>query len=156
MKIGKKDIKITDKKLLCIIISAAVVFVAGVVALILFLLGDEIPKPPSEPMELMCKTLDSEYDFALIGDDGEEVLKSSDVDAVYIMYIKGENRYLEIRFKDTAVEKFEDAIDDYDELAITLDGEILVEGIVANKYYPDRARLDGKYETIMIYFNEMT
>ena len=155
MKIGKKPLKITDKKLLYIITAVAAAFVIGVVALFLFLSGDEPPKPPSPPKELATRTLDTEREFALIG-DGEKVITAGDVEAVYIMHIKDENRYLEIRFTEEGAEKFQDAIDDYESLSIMLDGEILVEGVVANIYYPQRARLDGSYATLMGYFNELT
>lgn len=157
MKLGKINLNITDKKLLYIIIAAAALFVACVITIFIVIFGgeEEKPQPPSPPKELAFRILDASREFAIIGDD-EQVITASDVEGVYIMHIKGENRYLEIRFNEDGAEKFEDAIDDYESLTITLDGKVLVEDVVANEYDSQKAKIDGDYATLMGYFNEMT
>lgn len=108
-------------------------------------------------MELMGKTITDEYEFAIIGNEDTEPITAKDVQGVYIIYKKGQNRYLEIRFTEDGVDKFEDAIDDNENgLSITLDGEVLVSGLIANEEEPERAKLVGDYETIMKYFNKIT
>ena len=116
---------------------------------------EEVKEDP--PMELMGKTITDEYEFAIIGNEDTEPITAKDVQGVYIIYKKGQNRYLEIRFTEDGVDKFEDAIDDNENgLSITLDGEVLVSGLIANEEEPERAKLIGDYETIMKYFNKIT
>lgn len=143
-----------NKNLLFIII-ASVVGVAVIVAAIFLIFGGE-EEPMEKPLELIYSTLDETNKFALIGDDDEIMLTNKDVEGVSIMYPKGGNRYLEIRFTEEGKEKFEDAIDDYDELTITLDGKVLTSGVVANEYEPEKAKIIGEYKVLIGYFNEMT
>ena len=143
-----------DKKHWYIII-ASVVGVAVIVAAIFLIFGGD-DEPTTLPLELMNRTLDEEYDFALVGEGNTALLTGADVDCVCVMYKNGENRYLEIRFTEEGAEKFEDAIDDYDELEITLDGEILTGGVIANPDEPTKAKLIEDYDTIMQWFNKLT
>lgn len=142
-----------NKNLLFIII-ASVVGVAVIVAAIFLIFGGE-EEPMEKPMELMYRTLDEKQKFALMGDD-EIMLTGKDVAGVSIMYPKGGNRYLEIRFTENGKEKFEDAIDDYDELTITINGKVLTGGVVANEHWPEKAKITGEYKVLIGYFNEMT
>ena len=142
-----------NKNQLCIIMASVAGVAAIVVACILFFGGEE---PKEKAIELMHRTLDENYKFALEGDDGTVLLTGKDVEEVYLMFRNGENRYLEIRFTEDGKEKFEDAIDDYDKLTITLDGEVLVKDVVANEYDSQLAKIEGEYSVIMGYFNEMT
>ncbi len=142
-----------DKKHWYIII-ASVVGVAVIVAAIFLNFGGE-EEPMEKPMELMYRTLDEKQKFALMGDD-EVMLTGKDVAGVSIMYPKGGNRYLEIRFTEEGKEKFEDAIDDYDELTITINDKVLTGGVVANEHWPEKAKIIGEYSKIINIFNELT
>ena len=141
-----------SKKLLCIIL-AVVIGVAAIVTSATLIFSDEEFVEP--PMELMYRTLDEKQKFALMGDD-EVMLTGKDVAGVSIMYPKGGNRYLEIRFTEEGKEKFEDAIDDYDELTITINDKVLTGGVVANEHWPEKAKIIGEYSKIINIFNELT
>ncbi len=139
-----------NKKLLCIIMCILLAF-----CFIGCKEAQEVQEEP--PMDLMQKKLSGDYEFAMIGEDGTELLQGDDVTSVHIIYKKGENRYLEIRFTKDGAKKFEDAIEDNDEgLSITLDGEVFVSGVMANEDTPERAKLTGDYKTIMGWFNKIT
>lgn len=144
---------IKNKKLLCVILAIIVGIAAITTTVVLIFSGEE--EPMEKPMELMYRTLDEKQKFALMGDD-EIMLTGKDVAGVSIMYPKGGNRYLEIRFTESGKEKFEDAIDDYDELTITINGKVLTGGVVANEHWPEKAKIIGEYSKIINIFNELT
>lgn len=137
------------KKIVGIIICALMAFC--------FVGCGEEPVEENPPMELMGKTITDEYEFAMIGNEDTDPITAKDVQGVYIIYKKGQNRYLEIRFTEDGVDKFEDAIDDNENgLSITLDGEVLVSNIKAHENDSTKAKITGDYETIIGYFNKMT
>lgn len=142
-----------NKKLLCIIIAAAVVLCSAIIVCVVFCGEDE---PVATSIELAHRTLDNLREIAMVGEDNEVLLTNDDVDSVYIMYKNGENRYLEIRFTEDGAEKFEDAMDDNDKLTVTLDGEVFIENVKANEDTPERAKVVGNYDTLMQYFNQLT
>ncbi len=137
------------KKILSIIICALMAFC--------FMGCADEPVEENPPMELMGKTITDKYEFAMIGNEDTEAITAKDVQGVYIIYKKGQNRYLEIRFTEDGAEKFEDAIDENENgLSITLDGEVLVSNVKANENDSTKAKIIGDYKTIIGYFNKMT
>lgn len=143
------------KKLLCIIICllTAFCFVGCKKNVAEEPISDEPPL-----VELMARTLTDEYDFAIVDDDGTVWLENSDVSSVLIMYKKGQNRYLELRFTQDGVEKFKNAVkkNKNGTLSITLDGEILASPVLANEENPEYARLNSAYENVIGWFNTLT
>lgn len=115
------------------------------------------PKGPTM-VELMEKNLTEEYDFAIVNDEGTVYLENEDVSKLFIMYKKGQDRYLEIRFTEDGAKKFKKAIKENkkNQLSITLDGKIYVTPVLANEETPEYAKITGTYEEIMVYFNKMS
>lgn len=136
------------KKLLCIALCllTAVCFV-----------GCKDKTEENEPplMELMSRSLSAEHEFAIVDEDNNVVLKNADVKSVLIMYKKGQNRYLELRFTDEGAKNFKKASKKSD-LSITLDGKVLTSNVFANEENNEYAKITGIYEEIIGYFNEMT
>lgn len=148
-----------NKKLLYIIIGA-ILFVVAAVCFFIFLGGEELSKEP--PIQLMQKTLKDNYEFTIVGEDNQKLLGAEDVEGIYIMIRKDEktgeysNRYLEIRFTEAGSEKFEEAIDDNENgLTVMIDGEMLIENVMANEHEPNKAKIDDKYDVLMSYFNRL-
>ena len=140
------------KKLLCIIMCILTVFC--------FVGCKDKTSAAEEPplMELMARSLSSEYEFALVDDEGTVLLENDDVTSVLIMYQKGQNRYLELRFTEEGAKTFKKAIKKAPNgtLSITLDGEVLVSSVTANEKNPEYARADGIYEDVIGWFNKLT
>ncbi len=136
------------KKLLCI---AMCLLVA------LCFVGCKDKAEENEPplMELMSRSLSAEHEFAIVDEDNNVVLKNADVKSVLIMYKKGQNRYLELRFTDEGGKKFKKAARKGN-LSITLDGENITSNITANEENNEYAKITGIYEEIIGYFNEIT
>ena len=141
------------KKLLCIImcIFAALCFVGC---------KDKDKDLPAEPplVELMARTLSEEHEFAIVDDKGTVWLENDDVTSVLVMYKKGQNRYLELRFTEEGTKTFKKAIKKAKNgtLSITLDGEVLVSTVTANQETPEYARADSVYEDVIGWFNKLT
>lgn len=109
-------------------------------------------------VELMEKELTDEYDFAIVNDEGTVLLENEDVSKLFVMYKKGQHRYLELRFTEEGTEKFKKAIKENkrNKLSIMLDGEVFVTPVIANEDTPEYAKITGTYDEIMTYFNKMT
>lgn len=141
------------KKLLCIIICilTAICFVGC---------KDKGEALSDEPplIELMAKSLSEENEFALVDDEGTVWLENEDVTSVLIMYKKGQNRYLELRFTKEGAKSFKQAVrkNKNGTLSITLNGEVLASPITANQENPEYARADSIYEDVIGWFNELT
>lgn len=141
------------KKLLCIImcILAVLCFVGC---------KDKDEAVTVEPplVELMARTLSDEHEFAIVDDKGTVWLENDDVTAVLVMYKKGQNRYLELRFTEEGAKTFKKAIKKAKSgtLSITLDGEVLVPTVTANQETPEYARADSVYEDVIGWFNKLT
>lgn len=138
------------KRILCVIFTLLFVCVASVGC------AEEEKEEKIPPRELMVKSINEECDFALIDKEKKEILTEDDVESVCVMYPKGGNRYLEIRFTEDGAEKFEDAIEENKKLSAKLGGKVITDNVVANEEYPQRAKIDAAYETFMKWFNEMT
>ncbi len=136
------------KKLLCIVLCllTAVCFV-----------GCKDKTDENEPplMELMSRSLSDEHEFAIVDEENTVVLKNADVKSVLVMYKKGQNRYLELRFTNEGGKKFKKAAKKGN-LSITLDGKSITSNISANEEISEYAKITGTYEEIIGYFNEMT
>lgn len=141
------------KKFLCIIICILTAFC--------FVGCKQAEEPVSnEPplFELMERTLTDEYKFAIVDDKGTVWLENADVKSVLIMYKKGQNRYLELRFTEDGTEKFKKAVKKNKKgtLSITLDGEVLASPVLANEETPEYAKLTGIYDDVVGWFNKLT
>lgn len=140
------------KKLLCIIIC--------IILTALCFVGCKEKADDNEPplMELMSRSLSDENEFALIDSNGKVWLKNDDVVSVLIMYKKGENRYLELRFTKDGTKRFKQAVKKNKKatLSITLNGEELIPLVTANQETPKYARVDSTYEDVVGWFNELT
>lgn len=141
------------KKLLCIIICilTAFCFVGCKDA-------DEAISDEPPLIELMARSLSSEYEFAIVDEEDAVWLENADVSSVLVMYKKGQNRYLELRFTEEGTKKFKKAVkkNKNGTLSITLDGEVLVSGVLANEETPEYAKLTGVYEDVIGWFNKLT
>ncbi len=141
------------KKLLCIIICilTAFCFVGCKDA------GDTLSDEPPL-VELMARTLSDEYNFTIVDDTGTVWLENADVKSVLVMYKKGQNRYLELRFTEEGAKKFKKAVkaNKKGTLSIALDGEVLASPVTANQENPEYARVDSVYEDVIGWFNELT
>lgn len=116
-------------------------------------LSDEPPL-----IELMARTLTDEFDFAIVDDKGTVWLENDDVAQVLVMYKKGQNRYLELRFTEEGAKTFKKAVKKTKDgaLSITVDGEVLVPAVTANQETPEYARADSIYEDVIGWFNKLT
>lgn len=141
------------KKILCIIICILTAFCFVGCKDADEALSDEPPL-----IELMARTLSSEYEFAIVDDEGTVWLENDDVTSVLVMYQKGQNRYLELRFTEDGAKAFKKAIKKAPNgtLSITLDGEVLVSTVTANQETPEYARADSVYEDVIGWFNKLT
>lgn len=141
------------KKILCIIICILTAFCFVGCKDADEALSDEPPL-----IELMARTLSSEYEFAIVDEDGTVWLENDDVTSVLVMYKKGQNRYLELRFNEEGAEKFKKAIKKNKKgtLSITLDGEVLASPVLANEENAEYAKLTGIYEDVVGWFNKLT
>lgn len=122
--------------------------------------AEELSSAAVEPIkvELMSRSLTSEYKFAIVDEEGTVWLENADVSSVLIMYKKGENRYLELRFTKEGTRKFKKAVrkNKNGTLSITLDGEVLASPVTANTENPEYARVDNVYEEVVGWFNSLT
>lgn len=141
------------KKLLCIIICILTAF-----CFVGCKKADEADSAEPPIFELMARGLTDEYDFAIVDEEGTVWLENADVSAVLVMFKKGQNRYLELRFTEDGTEKFKKAIKKNKKgtLSITLDGEVLASPVLANEENPDYAKLTGIYEDVVGWFNKLT
>ena len=118
----------------------------------------EAESPPKQKNELITRALDKKQDFAIVDHQGKKQITNKDVIGVYIVYKKGQNRYLEIRFSEKGAKQFKEAVENSPTatLSIMLNNEILTSNVIANEENPERAKLTGDYDTIMNWFNKMT
>ena len=136
------------KKLICIVLCllTAICFVGC---------KEETQENQLTLMELMSRSLSAEHEFAIVDEENTVVIKNEDVESVLIMYKRMQNRYLELRFTEEGAKKFKKAAKKSD-LSITLDGKVLTSNVIANEENKEYAKIDGTYEEIIGYFNEMT
>lgn len=143
------------KKILCIIFCLLMAF-----SFVGCKKGVEELSSTIEPIkvELMSRSLTDEYKFAIVDDEGTVWLENADVSSVLIMYKKGQNRYLELRFTKEGTSKFKKAVrkNKKGTLSITLDGEVLASPVTANEETPEYARVDSVYEDVIGWFNTLT
>ncbi len=113
---------------------------------------------PQKPIELMQRTVSNDVEFVLVDSKDKVWLENEDVEGVLIVYKKGQNRYLELRFTEEGTKKFKKAVrrNKKSTLIVKLDGEVLIPSVVANELSPDCARADGKYENVVDWFNKLT
>lgn len=139
------------KKVLCIVICMLTAFC---------FVGCKEEAQESAPIliELMSKTPTDEYDFAIVDDKGTVWIENSDVSSVHIMYKKGQNRYLELRFTEEGTKKFKKAVKMNKKgiLSIMVDGEILVSPVTVNEENSEYAIADSVYEDVIGWFNKLT
>ena len=145
---------IKNKKLLCVILAIIVGIAAITTAVVLIFSGEEEAIIPAT--QLIHREIEKTCKVAFENSDGTKLITSKDIKEIAIMYREGENRYLEIRFTEDGEELFEDAVDDYDTLVLTFDGNVLTDKVIANEYEPEKAKIKGDYPTIMKYFNQIT
>ena len=141
------------KKLLCIIICILTAFC--------FVGCKDKGEPLSdEPplVELMARALSDENEFAIVDEKGTVWLENDDVTSVVIMYKRGQNRYLELRFTKEGAKSFKQAVRKTKNgtLNIMLNGELLACDVTANQENPEYARVDSKYEEVIDWFNKLT
>lgn len=152
------------KKLLCIIICLLIplCFVgckdSGETLSETPLASNPSSKSYEKTLELTTRTITDAHDFAIVDDSDMVWLTNDDVQDVLVIYEKGKDRYLELRFTEDGSKKFKKAVKKAKDstLKIMLDGEVLVPSVVANAEKSEYAKADGAYEDVINWFNKLT